>query len=447
MKIVIPPKVKFIINTLEAAGYEAYIVGGCVRDSLMGVKPFDWDLTTSALPMQVKALFKRTIDTGIEHGTVSILLDKAAFEVTTYRVDGEYEDSRHPKKVEFTPDLEQDLKRRDFTINAMAYNEKDGLIDIFEGAKDMDRKIIRAVGIPKERFQEDALRMLRALRFSAKLDYKIENKTEQAIKTMAQDLANISVERIQMELVKLLTSNHPEKIVDAYKLGVTKVVLPEFDKMMETKQNNPHHIFSVGEHCVQAMMGIRPEKTLRLTMLLHDCGKVGTKTTDEQGIDHFGGHAQKSEEISKNILKRLHFDNETIYYVSKLVLYHDYCAMETKEGVRKAIHQVGEDIFPLLLEVQKADVLAQSMYMRQEKTRRLDAIKILYKEICDNKECVSIKMLEVSGKELILWGMRPGKEIGSMLEQLLEWVLVEPSRNEAEQLKMEAKRRMTKVVL
>ena len=246
--IILPEKVKFIIDTITEAGYEAYAVGGCIRDSILGRVPDDWDITTSAKPQQVKELFRRTIDTGIEHGTVTVMLDKDGFEVTTYRIDGEYEDSRHPKEVIFTANLIEDLKRRDFTINAMAYNEQAGLVDVFGGTEDIERKMIRCVGNAEERFTEDALRMMRAIRFSAQLGYEIEEGTKEAIRKLAGNLRNISAERIQVELVKLLVSPHPDYLRTAYETGVTKVVLPEFDACMETPQVHPHHCYNVGEH-------------------------------------------------------------------------------------------------------------------------------------------------------------------------------------------------------
>ena len=251
MVIELPEKVKYVIDTLMDAGYEAYAVGGCIRDSILGRKPEDWDITTSANPMQVKNLFRRTIDTGIQHGTVTVMLEKEGFEVTTYRIDGEYEDGRHPKEVVFTSNLIEDLKRRDFTINAMAYNEKDGLVDAFCGIEDLEKKVIRCVGNPEERFQEDALRMMRAVRFAAQLGFSIEKNTKRAIVELAGNLAKVSAERIQVELVKLLVSNHPEEFMTAYETGLTKVFLPEFDAMIKTPQNNKHHCYNVGEHTIE----------------------------------------------------------------------------------------------------------------------------------------------------------------------------------------------------
>ena len=274
MHISIPKHASDIIKTLSAHGYEAYVVGGCVRDSILGKEPADWDITTSALPEQVKALFPRTIDTGLKHGTVTIMMDKVGYEVTTYRIDGTYEDHRRPNEVTFTSDLKEDLMRRDFTINAMAYNEEQGLVDLFGGIQDLTDRIIRCVGNPAERFDEDALRMLRAVRFAGQLNFKIEENTKAAIEAQHTFLKDVSAERIQTELMKLLVSGHPEMIRAAYETGLTSVFLPEFDRMMETPQNNPHHIYSVGDHTVHAVETIAPNPVLRLTMLLHDIAKI-----------------------------------------------------------------------------------------------------------------------------------------------------------------------------
>ncbi|MBO4515022.1 MAG: CCA tRNA nucleotidyltransferase, partial [Lachnospiraceae bacterium] len=267
VSIEIPQKAKEILDVLHGAGFEAYVVGGCVRDSILGRTPQDWDVTTSARPEEVKALFRRTIDTGIQHGTVTVMMDKEGFEVTTYRIDGKYEDSRHPSEVIFTPSLEEDLKRRDFTINAMAYNDRDGLVDLFGGMEDMEKKVIRCVGDARARFGEDALRIMRAVRFSAQLGYEIEAQTREAIRELAPTLRNISAERIQTELIKLVVSGHPEYLRIAWETGITKVVLPEFDLMMETPQNHPHHCYNVGEHTLVSMTQVSADKVLRLTML------------------------------------------------------------------------------------------------------------------------------------------------------------------------------------
>lgn len=434
MVVKLPEKVKYIIDTLTEHGYEAYAVGGCVRDSVLGRIPEDWDITTSAQPDQVKEIFRRTIDTGIVHGTVTVMIANEAFEVTTYRIDGEYEDNRHPKEVTFTACLEEDLKRRDFTINAMAYNDSYGIVDKFNGMEDLKNGIIRCVGEPEERFQEDALRMLRAVRFSAQLGFYIEERTKDAIKHLAPTLRRISAERIQVELVKLLVSNHPEQILTAYETGITKVILPEFDTMMETPQNTPHHKYCVGEHTVKAMQGIKADKVLRLTMLLHDVAKPVCRTVDESGIDHFYRHPQIGSDMAMQILKRLKFDNETIRYVTKLVYWHDYQSKLTMAGIRKAIYKIGEEIFPLLFLVKDADIRAQSDYHQEEKQYEIKKMMEIYEKVKEQKDCISLKELAVTGKDLIDEGIKPGQEIGSILNQLLMLVMEDPSKNEKQQL-------------
>lgn len=434
MKIALPEKVKQIIETIQAAGFEAYAVGGCVRDSLLGRVPSDWDITTSAKPEQVKALFPRTIDTGIRHGTVTVMLQKEGFEVTTYRIDGKYEDSRHPKEVTFTANLTEDLKRRDFTINAMAYNETEGLVDIFDGRGDIEKKRIRCVGEAEERFREDALRMMRAVRFSAQLGYEIEEQTKEAIRELAPTLTKISAERIQTELVKLVVSPHPDYLRVAYETGITAVVLPEFDRMMETEQNNPHHCYTVGEHTLHAMQNIEADKVLRLSMLFHDVGKPDSLTVDEKGISHFYGHPELGMEMTRVILRRLKFDNDTIGKVTKLVCFHDYSIAPTPKGMRRAIFKVGEDIMPYLFPVKQADLLAQSGFQREEKQEHLETLKTLYEKVLEERDCVSLKTLAVTGSDLIATGMKPGKEIGEVLNRLLQLVIEEPACNTKEYL-------------
>ena len=434
MTIILPEKVNTIIHTLQEHGYEAYAVGGCVRDSVLGREPEDLDITTSALPEETKALFRRTFDTGIEHGTVTVLLDKEGFEVTTYRIDGKYEDSRHPKEVKFTRNLREDLLRRDFTINAMAYNDKDGLIDIFGGMEDLNAGVIRCVGNAVERFSEDALRILRGVRFAAQLGFTIEEATEEGMRKLAPTLQNISAERIQAELVKMLVSPRPDMLRTAYDLGITKEFLPEFDRLMVTEQETPHHMYNVGEHTLHALMNIRADKVLRLTMLLHDMGKPDYKTVDADGVAHFKKHALKSEEIARTVLRRLKFDNDTIHKVTKLVLYHDYRMPATARNVRRAMNKIGKELFPLYLEVRRADMLAQSDYLREEKLRNIDETAELYREILQKGQCVTLKELAVTGSDLIAAGMKPGKELGRILEYFLEVVMEEPDRNTKEEL-------------
>ena len=436
--IKLPKHVKYIIETLEQNGYEAYAVGGCVRDSILGREPNDWDITTSADPYEVKKLFSHTIDTGLQHGTVTIMLEHVGYEVTTYRIDGDYEDSRHPKEVTFTKSLEEDLKRRDFTVNAMAYNDRDGLIDLFHGMDDIQKKVIRCVGNAEERFTEDALRIMRAVRFSAQFGYEIELETKKAIVKLAPNLKNISAERIREELIKLLVSNHPDYIRIAYETGITAQILPELDVCMETKQNTPHHKYTVGEHIIHSLTYVPGDKVLRLAMLMHDIGKPYCITTDETGRDHFKGHAEKSAEMAAVIMHRLKFDNDTLNRVKRLAKYHDWAISLSppikKATVRSMISRIGEDLFPDLFTIGDADLLAQSDYFKAEKEEKQQLLKEMYREIMEQGDCLSIKNLAVSGNDLIEHGMKPGKELGQVLQKMLEDVLKHPSSNNKEYL-------------
>lgn len=429
MKIDLPKKVREILDVIEESGHEAYVVGGCVRDSILGRQPEDWDITTSAKPEEVKTLFRRTIDTGIAHGTVTVMMGDDGFEVTTYRVDGKYEDGRHPSEVLFTPNLKEDLRRRDFTINAMAYNEKNGLVDLYNGVYDLKYKNIRCVGNADERFDEDALRILRAVRFAAQLDFGIERETYAAICRHAENLRKVSSERIQVEIVKLLTSPNPEKWLDLYDTGITRVIMPEFDVAMDTPQNSMHHMYNVGEHTIHALLACRPDRILRLTMLLHDLGKPAARVTDNRGYDHFPGHAEISEQIAGKILKRLKFDNYTIATVTKLIKYHDYRPDPEPVAVRHALNTIGEELFPLFLEVQWADNSAKSEFGLEDKFDRVQAVCDVYEKIIADGDCVKLSDLAINGDDLIAMGVK-GKEIGRILKNALDYVIEHPEKND-----------------
>lgn len=477
----LPVSVKYILDELQARGHKAYAVGGCVRDALLGREPEDWDVTTSAEPEEVKAIFPVTIDTGIEHGTVTVRHNKTNYEVTTFRTDGKYTDHRHPEEVHFAKSLEEDLLRRDFTINAMAYCEgeetnarddgetgtsgavKRGLVDLYGGQQDLADGIIRCVGDPRERFEEDALRILRAFRFAAQLsdtmtlnqgvrsegaqsrEFKIEPATREAIRDCREGLRFISAERIQVEMTKILTSAHPDILRDMYELGVTAIILPELDAMMKTGQRNKHHDKNVGEHTLAALMAMEePDKVLRWTMLLHDAGKPYTKTVKEDGQEHFYGHAVKSAEIAVEVMNRMKMDNATRDAVRRLVYYHDYRILAFHEDyvarndayrrVRRAMNKIGAENFEDYCKVRRADVLAQSDFHRDEKLDNLAAVEDIYREIMKAQECVSLKDLAVTGQDLIAEGVKPGPEIGGILNEMLDWVLDDPQLNDRETL-------------
>ena len=437
MKIQLPRDVQHIIGVIEDAGYEAYAVGGCVRDALLNRTAADWDITTSAEPMEIKRLFHRTIDVGLKHGTVTVLLGKRSYEVTTYRIDGDYEDARHPKNVHFTRDIGEDLKRRDFTINAMAYNERTGLLDLFSGREDLKNGIVRAVGDPMERFSEDALRILRAFRFAAKLGFSVEESTAKYAGQMALNLKKISAERIREELTKIVSSEHPEVLMELYRQGISRVILPEFDRCMETEQRNPHHCLNVGEHTIEAMRQLpsaEPFIILRLTMLFHDMGKPECHTRDEKGIDHFHGHAKISAQIAERVLMRLKSDRRTMELVKILVTNHDRKPALTKRGVRRLMSELKE-AFPLLFPVWRADIMAQSEYKREEKLSYIAEVERLYREIEEAKDPVSISDLKINGRDLMHeLKIEPGPDMGSILNRLLDAVLSEPELNNRDSL-------------
>ena len=425
---------EYIINTLQRAGYEAYAVGGCVRDTILNREPDDWDITTSAKPMEIKRLFPVTIDTGIQHGTVTVLKNHVGYEVTTYRIDGEYADNRHPKEVIFTANLKEDLLRRDFTINAMAYNHEEGIIDEYGGLDDIRDGIIRCVGNPYDRFSEDALRIMRAVKFSAQLGYRIEEETSKAIIKLSPNLASISAERINTELTKLLLSPNPDYLRDAYRLGITGVVLPELDRCMECEQVNPHHCYSVGEHTLHSLKIVPDDKVLRYTMLFHDFGKPDTQSVDEDGRMHFYGHPAVSERMASDIMHRLKFDNDTMNAVKLLCKNHDLEITEDNKHVRRAMNKLGTDNFGKLLMVKRADCMAQSDYKREEKLASLDNLTSIYNEIVNAGECVCMKDLAVCGRDLIDLGIKPGPAMGAILDELLNKVIDDPALNDREVL-------------
>ena len=438
--IEIPAGAEQVLNVLHHAGFEAYVVGGCVRDSVLGRIPGDWDITTSASPQEVKSLFGRTVDTGIAHGTVTVMIGKEGYEVTTYRIDGAYEDFRHPQEVTFTTSLTEDLKRRDFTVNAMAYSHETGIVDEFGGLRDLKDKVIRCVGEPKERFGEDALRMMRAVRFAAQLGFRIDERVKDAIREMADALDHISAERIQTELVKLLVSPHPSWFRLAYETGITSVIMPEFDRIMVQRQHNPHHAYTAGEHTLLAMKHIQADKVLRLTMLFHDMGKPDTFTTDENGKDHFHGHAAVSVQIAYRILKRLKFDNDTIQKVCTLVRHHSMYPQLSAREVRRGAYLLGPELYDSFLQVKRADIMAQHPDVIPDKLAYLDQVEQIWEDIKLHQDCLSLKQMNLSGKDLIGDGMKPGPELGEVLEKLLMEVLDQPEKNTREYLLEESRR-------
>ena len=429
--ISIPEKVNKVIQKLEKSGFEAFAVGGCVRDSFLGIPPEDWDITTSAKPEDVKRIFSRTFDTGIKHGTVSVLIDNEIFEVTTYRHDGMYKDNRHPEQVTFTTSIKEDLARRDFTVNAMAYNEKHGLVDPFDGQTDLKNHIIRCVGEADRRFQEDALRILRAARFSAQKGFQIEENTLKSIQKNSSLVQNLSVERIVSEITKILLSDHLEMFDILYETGVLQYIMPELCACLETEQNIKWHIYDVGHHTLHAVSHLEKKPYLRYAMLMHDWGKPLTKSQNPDGSDCFRNHAKISVALATDWMNRYKFSNSDKDKILRLIQNHDREIVTDKKCVKSAVNAVGDDIFLDLLHVKRADAKAQNFTLTKPRLSVYDEQEALYHAIKESKEPFSVKNLDINGRDLMALGYH-GKEIGDALNQLLEHVLEYPEDNQKE---------------
>ena len=440
MTMDMPKNVDIAINLLQSAGFEAYAVGGCVRDSLLGKTPNDWDITTSAKPEDMKSVFAdfHCIDTGIKHGTVTVVIDGEPLEITTFRLDGEYEDNRHPKSVTFTSDLGADLGRRDFTVNAMAYSKKTGTVDLFGGQNDLKNKIIRCVGDPDRRFNEDALRILRALRFASALDFEIEEKTAQSLLKNRALLGNISEERIAKELLKLVCGKGAKRILTDF-APVLFEILPELQPIYKNSHDNPHHCYDIYEHTLIAVESIDPEPTLRFAMLLHDCGKPAVKKFDENGVAHFYGHQRISAEISAQILARLKVSNKFRDEILFLVSNHDRWELyENTEKMPRYLSKFGLDGVLKLLKVMRADVLAQSPEYRYRLDQIADAEEIA-KNLAAQKPCLSLSELQINGRTLMDIGIPQGRKLGAVLAQLLDEVIDGVTKNTQEALTTRAR--------
>ncbi len=440
MTMDMPKNVDTAINLLQSAGFEAYAVGGCVRDSLLGKTPNDWDITTSAKPEDMKSVFAdfHCIDTGIKHGTVTVVIDGEPLEITTFRLDGEYEDNRHPKSVTFTSNLGADLGRRDFTVNAMAYSKMTGTVDLFGGQNDLKNKIIRCVGDPDRRFNEDALRILRALRFASALDFEIEEKTAQSLLKNRALLGNISEERIAKELLKLVCGKGAKRILTDF-APVLFEILPELQPMYKNSHDNPHHCYDIYEHTLIAVESIDPEPTLRFAMLLHDCGKPAVKKFDENGVAHFYGHQRISAEISAQILARLKVSNKFRDEILFLVSNHDRWELyENTEKMPRYLSKFGLDGVLKLLKVMRADVLAQSPEYRYRLDQIADAEKIA-KNLAEQKPCLSLRELQINGRTLMDIGIPQGRKLGAVLAQLLDEVIDGVTKNTQEALTTRAR--------
>lgn len=430
MKIKLPFGAQAVVDTLRQNGFEAFVVGGCVRDSLLGLKPNDWDITTSAQPEEIAACFPNNtlLLNGLKHGTVGIVIDGVAYEATTYRVDGLYSDNRRPDSVMFTKNLRDDLARRDFTVNAMAYSDETGIVDCFDGRRDLENGLVRCVGEPETRFREDALRILRALRFSARLGFQIEEQTAAAVLKERELLKNIAAERIAQELLPLLCGKGAGGVLLTY-YQVFCVIIPELSPMFGLDQNTPHHDLPLWEHTVKSVMQIAPHTELRLTMLLHDIGKPACKTTDPYGVSHFHGHPAVSARMAEAILNRLRMPKALTDQVVQLILYHDYRCEPTARAVKRLLQKVGEETAKKLTLVRYADAAAQSPYKKEEKKKLIAAYQEKLLEVLANKDCFRLKDLDVNGTDLIAAGFPQGKEVGRVLGLLLEEVIDEKTEN------------------
>ena len=439
MNITLPSDVKFILDTLENYGYEAYVVGGCVRDSILGIEPNDWDITTSAHTEEIKSCFEgyHLITIGEQHGTIGIVLDGITYEVTTYRIDGKYDDNRHPESVEFTDDVNQDLARRDFTVNAMAYNESDGIVDPYGGERDLQYMALRCVGNPDIRFNEDALRILRALRFASVYNFSIEANTSVSLLKNRSLLNNISVERIAAEFRKLLCGKNVSFILRRYK-DIFAVFIPEIVATFTCGQNTPHHNKTVWRHTTSAVANIEADELLRTVMFFHDIGKPMALNTDSEGRDHFKGHNHFSAILARNILGRLKYPTRFIDDAVTLIEYHDERFSDDKKQIKHILKSIGVENFERLMKIQLADISAQSNYMREIKLKNHELAVKTFDEIISNNECFTLKDLAINGSDLIHLGITHGQMIGKTLNYLLDSVIDETVENNNTALKSAA---------
>ena len=436
MKINIPKDVNYIINNFYKNSYEAYMVGGCVRDSILGVEPKDYDITTSAKPEETISLFEKTIPTGLKHGTITVIINSTPYEVTTFRTEGIYLDNRRPSSVDFVTDIKEDLSRRDFTINALAYNENTGLIDYFNGVNDIKNKIIRCVGDADKRFKEDALRMLRAIRFSCQLTFDIEENTLKAIKDNYKLIENISFERIRDEICKILISPNPSRGLELLKdTNLLELILPEINSLVDFSPKCTNHNRNVFNHTLRVIDNTENDLLLRLSALFHDVGKLNTLTPFNNGLFYgFPGHSIEGAIMSKRILSKLKFDNNTIKIVSKLIEHHlvlNVDTMLTKYEVKKLLNDVGKNNISLLFKLQRADI--NSLDNPKIFLDKVNYTEKLTNEILENNEPLTIKDLDITGEDLISnLGLKPGKIIGDILNYLLDKVLENPNLNSKE---------------
>ena len=440
MIISLPNEVEYIIDTLESGGFEAYAVGGCVRDSLLGKTPQDWDVCTSALPEQTQKCFENhhVIETGLKHGTVTLMLNNKPFEITTYRVDGKYKDNRRPETVKFVNVLKRDLARRDFSINAMAYNPKTGIVDYYDGQQDLADGKIKTVGNPNKRFSEDALRIMRAVRFASQFGYEIEENTKIAMIENRKLLDNIASERIREELNKILLGDNVFGVLSS-NMDILTQIIPELERCIGFEQNSPYHCYDVLEHALRSVDAAPKNLVIRLTMIFHDIAKPLRYSESDDGVGHFYGHAKESEAIARDVLNRLKYDNETTKAVTQLVLYHDADILPEQKYIKRWLNKIGEDRLRELLVAKRADTMAKTESCQQKEYDGLDKISQLIDEIIEQQQCFSLKDLAVNGRDLIDAGIAEGAQIGDILKKLVDMVIDEEVQNDKDILLSTAK--------
>lgn len=435
VKLTIKPEANHIIHRLQAHGYEAFAVGGCVRNALLGLCPHDWDICTNAKPDEMRAIFSDyvTHDFGLKHGTLVVMMGEEPYEVTTYRVDGVYADNRHPEQVSFTDNLTLDLSRRDFTANAMAYNDEQGFVDPFGGREDLKNGLLRCVGNPDKRFNEDSLRIMRGVRFAATYGFAVEQETAAAIHRNAALLHRIAAERIRVELTGAVCGEHVVPVLAEFR-DVLATVIPELREAFDFEQKNKHHCYDVWEHILHAVAAIRRDPLLRVTMLLHDIGKPRACTTDKYGSRHFKGHQQISADMASVILKRMTFPNAFTADCLQLIIAHDIRFDGTQRQVKRVLQKLGEANMRRLFVVQRADIGAQSDYRRAEKLAAVAMAERQFEELVRSRACVALRDLAVNGSDLMAIGYQEGRAVGTALNRLLDAVIDGQLPNEREKL-------------
>ena len=430
----LPRGAAFVLKRLHDAGYQAYVVGGCVRDTLLGIAPKDWDVCTNALPHEMQRVFGdcHVIETGLQHGTLTVMYDHEPYEVTTFRVDGEYTDHRHPDEVIFVTDVREDLSRRDFTVNAMAWSEETGVVDAFGGQEDLAARLIRCVGDARKRFGEDALRIMRAMRFASVYGFAIDPDTDEAIHELKSTLADVAAERIRVELAKLLCGAGAGNILRTYR-DVIFTLFPALAPMDGFDQRTPHHLWDVWEHTVRAVEAVPATETLRLAMLLHDCGKIAAFSVDDRGEGHAYGHEEHSVRIAQKVLADLKLDNATRDRVLTLIGSHGWPVTPERRLLKRRLNQLGEEALRQLIEVKRADALAtgtkDAAAVEAHRVQTMSALDALLAE----NPCVTLRDMAVNGRDLMSMGAK-GRAVGETLQWLLEQVLDENLPNDRDAL-------------